>query len=223
MSGDFTIEATVRTDEGKGASRRLRQTGKIPGVIYGGHKDAVSISLEHNKILHSLEHEAFYTSILNVKVDGKTEKAILRDVQRHAYKPKVTHIDLQRVNPNDVIHMVVPLHFIGEDGCVGVKAGGHLTHNMSDLAISCAAKDLPEFIEVDVSNLAMEQVLHISDLKLPKGVTSVALSHGADHDLPVAAVHKRRGEEAEAAEEVEAEESDEISDAADASDAEGDK
>jgi len=199
MSGDFTVEATIRADEGKGASRRLRTAGKIPGVIYGGGKDAVSISIDHDKMLHNLEQEVFYTSILNIKVDGKTEKAILRDVQRHAFKPKLLHIDLQRVNANDVIHMNVPLHFIGEDKAAGVKAGGILTHNMSELDVSCAAKDLPEFIEVDVTDLGLEQVLHISDLKLPKGVVSVALSHGADHDLPVAAIHKKRGGDEEAA------------------------
>jgi large subunit ribosomal protein L25 len=193
MSGDFTIEAVTRTDEGKGASRRLRHTGNIPAVIYGGSKDPVSLTVEHNKILHALENEAFYTSILNVNIDGKSEKAILRDVQRHAYKPKVTHIDLQRVSENDVIHMNVPLHFIGEDKAPGVKAGGLLTHNVSELNISCAAKDLPEFLEVDVSALEMDGVVHISDIKMPKGVSSVDLTHGADHDQPVAAIHKKRG------------------------------
>jgi len=193
MSGDFTIEAVTRSDEGKGASRRLRHAGNIPAVIYGGDKDPVSLTIEHNKILHALENEAFYTSILKVNIDGKTEKAILRDVQRHAYKPKVTHIDLQRVSGADIIHMNVPLHFIGEDKAAGVKAGGALTHNMSELEISCAANDLPEFIEVDVTALELEGVLHISDIKLPKGVTSVALSHGEDHDQPVAAIHKKRG------------------------------
>ena len=193
MSTDIIIEAVTRADIGKGASRRLRHANQIPAVLYGGGTDPVSLTFDHNDILKSLDNEAFYSSILTVKVDGKANKAVLKDVQRHAYKPKVLHIDLQRVSDKEKIHMHVPLHFIGDDKAPGLREGGLLTHNMSDLEIVCMAKDLPEFIEVDVSNMGLEETLHISDLKLPAGVESVQLSHGADHDLPVAAMHKKKG------------------------------
>ena len=193
MSTDIIIEAVKRADIGKGASRRLRHANQIPAVLYGGGTDPVSLTFDHNDILKSLDNEAFYSSILTVKVDGKANKAVLKDVQRHAFKPKVLHIDLQRVSDKEKIHMHVPLHFIGDDKAPGLREGGLLTHNMSDLEIVCMAKDLPEFIEVDVSNMGLEETLHISDLKLPAGVESVQLSHGADHDLPVAAMHKKKG------------------------------
>lgn len=193
MSTDIIIEAVTRADIGKGASRRLRHANQIPAVLYGGGTDPVSLTFDHNDILKSLDNEAFYSSILTVKVDGKANKAVLKDVQRHAYKPKVLHIDLQRVSDKEKIHMHVPLHFIGDDKAPGLREGGLLTHNMADLEIVCMAKDLPEFIEVDVSNMGLEDTIHISDLKLPAGVESVQLSHGADHDLPVAAMHKKKG------------------------------
>ena len=193
MSTDIIIEAVTRADIGKGASRRLRHANQIPAVLYGGGTDPVSLTFDHNDILKSLENEAFYSSILTVKVDGKANKAVLKDVQRHAFKPKVLHIDLQRVSDKEKIHMHVPLHFIGDDKAPGLREGGLLTHNMADLEIICMAKDLPEFIEVDVSNMGLEATIHISDLKLPAGVESVQLSHGADHDLPVAAMHKKKG------------------------------
>ena len=190
---DFIIEAQVRNDLGKGASRRLRREEKVPAVIYGGEQDPVSLTLSHSAMLKGLESEAFYSSVLTVKIDGKAEKAILRDLQRHAFKPKLLHVDFQRVSEKEKLHMQVPLHFIGEETAPGVKAGGMVQHIMNDVEVSCLAKDLPEFIEVDVSGLELEGVIHISDLKLPAGVESVALSHGEDHDLPVVAIHKTRG------------------------------
>ncbi|MDH5544727.1 MAG: 50S ribosomal protein L25/general stress protein Ctc [Gammaproteobacteria bacterium] len=199
MSTNFVLEAQSRDDVGKGASRRLRHANKVPAVMYGGGVDPVSLTLNHDDVIKSLENEAFYASVLTIKIDGKPTKAVLKDVQRHAFKPKALHLDLQRVNEKEKLHMHVPLHFTGEESAIGVKEGGLISHNMSDLEIICLAKDLPEFIEVDVSGLSLEQTLHISDLKLPSGVESVQLSHGADHDLPVVSIHKKKGSDDAAA------------------------
>ena len=194
MSVDFNITAESRTDEGKGASRRLRREGKVPAVIYGAGKDAASISVDHDSLFHHLEHEAFYSHILNISVDGKAEKVVLKDLQRHPYKPTVQHADFMRVSDKEKLRMNVPLHFTGEDVAPGVKIGGGMvTHNMTEVEISCLPGALPEYLEVDLSGLEMDHALHLSDIKLPKGVEIVALTHGADHDLPIAAIHKTRG------------------------------
>lgn len=203
---DFDINAQSRSDVGKGASRRLRREGKVPAVMYGAGKDALALTLDHDEIFHHLEHEAFYSHILSVKVDGKAEKAVLKDVQRHPSKPKIQHVDFQRVSETDKIHMHVPLHFIGEDVSVGVKAGGLVSHLMTSVDIVCLAKDLPEYIEVDVTALDVGDSIHMSHIKLPKGVEIPALAQGPDHDLPVVSIHTPKGgagaeEEAAAAEE----------------------
>ena len=190
----FVLEAESRTEAGKGASRRLRHADKIPAIIYGGGADPQSITLSHSAVIKALEHEAFYSHILTVNVDGKANKAVLRDVQRHPYKPTVMHMDLQRVSDKDTITMKVPLHFIGEDVAPGVKIGGGIvSHNLTEVEISCQAKDLPEFIEVDLSNLEVDHSFHLSEIQLPAGITIVALTHGEDHDLPVATIHVPRG------------------------------
>ena len=190
---DFDINAQTRADVGKGASRRLRQQGKVPAVLYGAGKDATALTLDHNEIFHHLEHEAFYSHILSVKVDGKAEKAVLKDVQRHPSKPKIQHVDFQRVSETQKIHMHVPLHFVGESVAPGVKAGGLISHLMTSVDIHCLAKDLPEFIEVDVSSLETGHSIHLSDLKLSQGVEIPELAHGPDHDLPVVSIHAPRG------------------------------
>jgi len=192
MSTSFVLNAEKRADVGKGASRRLRHAGKVPAVIYGGDKEAESLVVNHNELIKHLENEAFYSSILKVQIGGSTEQAILRDLQRHVSKPKIVHLDLQRVSASEKLHMHVPLHFIGEDKAPGVKAGGIISHSMTDIEVSCLPQDLPEFLEIDVSKMEMDDVIHISDIKLPAGVSSVALSHGEDHDLPVVAIHKTR-------------------------------
>ena len=215
MSVDFNVTAETRKDVGKGASRRLRHAGKIPGVIYGGGKDALSLIMEHDDILHHLEHEAFYSHILSVKVDGKTEKAVLKDVQRHPSKPKVLHVDFQRVSETEKIHMHVPLHFINEEIAPGVKIGGGLvSHLMTGVDIQCLAKNLPEYLEVDLASLESGESLHLSDIPLPEGVDIPALAQGPDHDLPIVSIHAKKGgaeeEEAPAAgEEAASEESSE--------------
>jgi large subunit ribosomal protein L25 len=199
----FAIEASVRHDMGKGASRRLRREEKVPGVIYGGGKAPVALTIEHKLIAKSLENEAFYSHILSVKTDAGTERAILKDVQRHPFKSRILHVDFQRVRADEKLHMHIPLHFVGADVAPGVKdAGGIVSHILSDLEISCLPDNLPEFIEVNISEMQLNQILHISDIKLPKGVESVALAH-AD-DKPVVSVHIPRVEEEPVVEETEA-------------------
>jgi len=193
----FTVDAVSRTDEGKGASRRLRRAGKFPAVIYGGDKAPQSITLEHNYMLRHVEHEAFFSHILDINVDGKTEKAILKDIQWHNYKPAIVHMDFLRVDASSVIKVQVPVHVLGEDVCPGAKAGGVVSHQMNSVEVTCPASKLPEFIEADVSALNVGESLHLSDLKLPEGVSLVELSHGAEHDLPVVTVVVTRGAAAE--------------------------
>lgn len=191
---DFAITAKVRKDVGKGASRRLRLAEELPAIVYGGGKVAQMLSLSHKDLSRALESEAFYSHIITLNVDGSTEEVILKDLQRHPAKPRILHADFQRVSRTQKLHTRVPLHFVNEEISIGVKQqGGLISHSMTELDIECLPGDLPEYIEVDLADIKMGDILHISDLKLPKGVTSVALSHGADHDLPVAAVHKPRG------------------------------
>jgi large subunit ribosomal protein L25 len=202
MSVTFELNAEVRTDVGKGASRRLRHANKIPAVIYGGDKDPVSLTMDHDKLFHALDNEAFYSHILTINVDGKGEKAILRDLQRHPSKPTVMHADFQRVSATEKIHMNVPLHFENEDTAVGVKdQGGLISHNATDVEVLCLAQNLPEYITVDVAGLELGHSLHLSDITLPEGVELVQLSH--DHDLAVVTIHKPRA--AAVVEEVEEE------------------
>jgi len=193
MSVDFNINAESRSDVGKGASRRLRRDGKVPGIIYGSGKDPVSLTTDHNQLAHHLENEAFYSHILTVTLDGKAQKVVLKDLQRHPAKPRILHVDFLRVGDSDVIHMHVPVHFINEDISVGVKSGGLVSHLMNSIEIICKAKDLPEYLSVDIADLAEGDSLHLSDVVLPKGVTIAALIHGADHDLPVVSIHTPRG------------------------------
>ena len=192
---DFTLQASARELAGKGASRRLRRlAGQVPAIIYGDDKDPINISVEHKELVKHLEHEAFYSHIITLNIGSKSESVILKDLQRHPAKPLVLHADFLRVSKTKKITVSVPLHFINEEACKGVKLGGGIvSHTMTQLEVSCLARDLPEFIEVDVIDLELGQILHISDIKLPKGVESVSLSHGEDHDLPVATVIKPKG------------------------------
>jgi large subunit ribosomal protein L25 len=195
---DFALDAQVRTDAGKGASRRLRREGLVPAIIYGGKKEPQNISLEFKELIKHLEHEAFYSHIITINVDGKKEDAILKDLQRHPAKAQIFHADFLRVSKDQKFTTNVPLHFINEDTCKGVKLqGGVISHSMTQLEITCLPADLPEFIEVDLAEVELGQIVHISDLTLPKGVESVALAHGHDHDLPVAAINKPKGSSAD--------------------------
>ena len=210
MSLDFTLSAEVRSDYGKGASRRLRKTNKFPGIIYGGKGNPTPISLDHNEMLNSFQHEAFFSHILTLKVDGSEEKAIIKDIQRHPYKQRILHMDFQRVRMDEAISVRVPLHYLNEEACVGVKTdGGALNRVETDIGVSCLPGDLPEYIEVDVLELKLGDSLHLSDVKLPDGVTSTDYTEGdEDSDRTIVTVFQPRAavEEEEADESVEGEE-----------------
>ncbi len=202
MTSIFEFSATVRAEQGTGDARRLRKQGKVPAVLYGGASEPVMLSLEHHKVLRSLEDEAVYAHILKLDIDGKVEDVILKAIQRHPSKPQIMHIDMLRVNKNEKIRVHVPLHFLDEENCPGVKSGGIAMHDMVEVEISCLPGDLPEYIEVDISTVELGGSVHLTDLKLSKGVEIVELTHGEDHDLPVMTV---KASKAAVSEEVEEE------------------
>ncbi|AWB67033.1 50S ribosomal protein L25 [Saccharobesus litoralis] len=189
----YELNAAVRTELGKGASRRLRHADKVPAVLYGGEKDAVSLTLEHNKVAQAAEFEGFYSHILTLNVDGEKVEALLKDIQRHPFKPKIMHLDFQRVDANHKVHTSVPIHFINEEGAPAVKAGGVIAHHANEIEVTCLPKDLPEFIEVDVAKVELGQTLHLSDVVLPGGVSSVELAKGESHDVAVVTIDKPKG------------------------------
>jgi large subunit ribosomal protein L25 len=194
MSANFEINAQLRSDTGKGASRRLRRAGLVPGIVYGAHQAPTPITLNHNEILHSLENEGFYSNLLALKLDGKQETVVLKDLQRHPAKPFVLHVDLQRIQADEKIRLHVPLHFINEATCPGIRSGGQASHVLSDLEITCLPKDLPEFIEVDLSDLQLGAVLHASEVTLPSGVELI--THEGNEDPIVLTIHAtHKGEE----------------------------
>lgn len=198
MSNTFTLDAVVRTDLGKGASRRLRRANKVPAVLYGAG-EPVSLTFEHKEVIKAQESEAFYSSVLTLNIDGKPTQAIIKDMQRHPYKPVVMHMDFQRVDMNQKLHTTVPVHFINEEAAVK-EHGGVVSHNISELEITCLPADLPEFIEVDVAKCELGATLHLSDITLPAGVESVELNKGESHDQAVVTIAKGRkgGDEDEA-------------------------
>jgi large subunit ribosomal protein L25 len=186
MATMHEIKATNRTDQGKGASRRLRHTAKIPAIVYGAHQAPVSIQLEHNDVLLASQHEWFYSAILDLNLEGSTQKVLLRDMQRHPYKAQIMHVDFQRVSENEAIRLSVPLHFLNQEKSPAGKTGGVvIMHELNEVEISCLPKNLPEFIEVDLSSLAEGDILHLSDLKLPEGVEIPELKLGKEHDVAV--------------------------------------
>lgn len=202
------LEAELRTDLGKGASRRLRRLdNKVPAIIYGGDKEPKAVHLLHNKLVKALETESIYSSVFDVKVNGKVEHVILKDLQRHPYKPIILHMDLQRVSAKDVLVKMIPLHFINEEKSKGFKAGGLINHAMTQVEVRCQVKNLPEFIEVDLTQVDVDQVVHLSDLVLPKGVSLSIDPTQGDHDHPVVSIHMPRAAAAdvETAESVEVE------------------
>ena len=200
----FEINAQARTLQGSGASRRLRRAGKVPGIIYGGAAAPQAIEIDHNDLLLNLKKEAFHASILNIVLDGKKQQVLLRDTQRHAFKPLILHIDFQRVDATHELHIKVPLHFINEEIAPGVKLnGGLVNHVMTEVDVHCLAKDLPEFIEVDLSALKIGDSIHLSQLKLPNGVKLV--QHTADDSVIVGIVGKGGSTEAAAEGEAAAE------------------
>ena len=196
----FEINAQARTLQGSGASRRLRRAGKVPAIIYGGEAAPQAIEIDHNELLINLKKEAFHASILNIVLDGKKQQVLLRDTQRHAFKPLILHVDFQRVDATHELHIKVPLHFVNEETAPGVKlSGGLVNHVITELDVHCLPKDLPAFIEVDLAALNVGDTIHLSQIKLPKGVKLV--QHSADDSIVVGVVGKGGGsEEAEAAE-----------------------
>jgi large subunit ribosomal protein L25 len=197
---EHIITASSRKDEGKGASRRLRHAAVIPAVIYGGEAAPQSIQLEHEKTWLASQNEWFYSSILDLNIDGKVQKALLRDMQRHPFKQIIMHLDFQRVDENKALRTAVPLHFLNEDKSPAGKAAEVVvTHELTEVTIECLPKDLPEFIEVDLSELTVGTIMHMSDIKLPAGVSIPELKLGKEHDLALV-IAKHGKEEAAAAE-----------------------
>jgi large subunit ribosomal protein L25 len=206
---DFSLNANARNDLGKGASRRLRRNADlVPAIVYGGDKAPQNIALAARELKKALENEAFYSHVIKLSIDGKKEDVLLKALQRHPAKPVIMHADFLRVVAGHEVTVHVPLHFINEDSCVGVKkSGGVISHTMTDVEVNCLPKDLPEFIEVDMAGVDLNQIVHLSDLKLPKGVSIPFLAQGPDHDLPVANVHAARVAAADDAPAAEGEES----------------
>jgi large subunit ribosomal protein L25 len=201
----FEVTATARKTQGTGASRRLRHAGRVPAIVYGANQPAANIELDHNTVYHQLKHEAFHASILTLDIEGKKEQVLLRDVQMHPWKMQVMHMDFQRVNPNAKIHMKVPLHFVNAEIAPGVKlGGGNITHVLNEAEVSCLPKDLPEFIEVDLSGLQAGHSLHLSEVKLPAGVEFVELHRGSDSAVASCVIPRGVIEEAAAAPAAEA-------------------
>ena len=193
---DYRLSAQARNFSGKGSNRRLRRMeGLIPAIIYGGKNQPQSIQLAHKDLSRALEEEAFFSSVITLEVDGKEEPVILKALQRHPAKPIFLHVDFQRAAGDTILKVHVPIHFMNEEKCKGVKLqGGVVHHDAVEVEVSCAPDDLPEYLEVDLGNTELDQVIHLSDLTLPKGVTLNALAHGSD--LPVASVHKVKGKAA---------------------------
>jgi large subunit ribosomal protein L25 len=195
MSDQFELHAEARTDVGKGASRRLRRLADlIPAIIYGGTKDPQALSFIRKDLEKALENEAFYSHVLTVNIGKAKEKAIIKDMQRHPAKSNIMHIDFLRVDDKVAIKLNIPIHFLNETACYGVKTqGGLIQHQATDIEVSCLPADIPTFIEVDMLEVETGQIIHLSDISLPKGVTSVALALGEDHDLAVASVMAPKG------------------------------
>ncbi len=192
MSTSFELAASIREDLGKSATRRLRKQEMVPAVIYGAGVEPVSITLSHNQLLHSTDNEAFFSHILSLNVEGKVEDVIIKALQRHPSRPILMHADFMRVNMKEKLKVKVPIHWVGEDASPGVKEGGVVTHDMVDIEIECLPKDLPEYIEVDISGMDVGSTQHLSDVKLPKGLSIVALAQGDDHDLQIVAIQANR-------------------------------
>lgn len=192
----FELEGEIRSEAGRTSSRRLRRLNRIPATVYGGGQAPVSISLDHNRLVHEMDREAFSTSILTITIGKDSQSVVVKEVQRHPAKSHVVHLDFQRVVEDEEITLHVPVHFLGEAEARGVKEqGGVVEHIISDVEISCLPRHLPEFLELDVSGLGLNEIMHLSDIKFPEGVASVALEHGQDH--PLVAINPPRREEVE--------------------------
>ncbi len=189
MGKKYDLVAEIREDQGKGASRRLRHKGLVPAIIYGAGRPPRALTFDHNKVIRQLENESFYSSVLNIKVGEKSQAAILKDVQRHPSKALIMHMDFQRIVADQEIKMLVPIHFLGEDVAKGVKlGGGKVMHLLNEIEVVCLPKDLPEYIDVDVAELELDEMIKLSEISLPKGVSIPALAQGEEADRPVVAI-----------------------------------
>ena len=209
MSDDFDLIAEIREDQGKGASRRLRHQGMVPAIIYGAGRPPRALAFDHNRVIQQLANESFYSSVLNIKVGEKSQAAILKDVQRHPSKAQIMHMDFQRIVEDEEIKMLVPIHFLGEDVAVGVKqGGGKVQHHMTEVEVVCLPRHLPEYLDLDVAELELDEMLKLSDIPLPEGVTIPALAQGEEADRAVVSIHVIK--EVVIEEEVEGEEAAEV-------------
>ncbi len=190
MAEKFDLVADYREDAGKGASRRLRRQGKVPALIYGAGRPSRALSFDHNKVILQLENESFYSSVLNIKVGDKSQPAIVKDVQRHPSKPLIMHLDFQRIVEDQVIRMNVPIHLLGADIAVGVKDGGGSVSQMrNDVEVVCLPKDLPEYLELDISQLELDGLMYMADIPLPEGVEIPELAQEVDQIQPIVSIH----------------------------------
>jgi len=196
MKTSFELDAEFRDAEGKGASRRLRRANKVPAILYGGHREPRALAFDHTKLMLMLANERFYSTIISLKVGDVSQAAVLKDVQRHPAKNAILHVDMQRVLDDEKIRISIPLHFKNEGVAPGVKKGGVVSHLRNEVEVLCLPKDLPEFVDVDLGELDMNQLVHLSDLKLPEGVEIPELTHG--RNAPVVSIHHARAEEVEA-------------------------
>jgi large subunit ribosomal protein L25 len=185
---NFIVNAKPRTDTGKGASRRLRHSGLVPAIVYGGEAGPVMVSLQHTEMVQHLDHEAFYSHILTLNLDGQEQPVVLKDLQRHPAKPFIQHVDFMRVEDGKAIRMTVPVHFINELSAPGVKRGGTATKYMTSVEVSCLPANLPEFLEIDMADLDVGDSIHLADIGLAEGVSFPALERGPDHNYAVVAI-----------------------------------
>ena len=189
MSEKFDLIAEIREDQGKGASRRLRRSGKVPAIIYGAGRPPRQLAFDHNRVIQQLENESFYSSILNIKVGEKSQAAIVKDIQRHPAKRIIMHMDFQRIVEGEKIKMNVPIHYLNAEESIGVKQeGGSVSQLVNDVEVSCLPKDLPEYFEVDIAELKLNEMLHLSDIKVPEGVEIPELAQGPEHDHAIVSI-----------------------------------
>ena len=200
---EFELQADVRSDQGKGAVRRLRRTGRIPAIMYGAGKEPLSIQLPENVVRRQLANEAWFSHVLTVKVDGREEQAVIKSLQRHPATERILHLDLLRVRATQKITMLVPIHFENEEDSPGRRAGGSISHHMTEVEITCLPKDLPEFLPVDTLHMNIGDSIHLSQIPIPEGVEIPALAHGPEHDQPVISIQMARVTEAADLEEEE--------------------
>ncbi len=193
MTNNLQLAAEIRNNRGKNTNRRFRLEDKVPAVIYGADQKPQALILKHNEVIKALENEEFLTQIITLNINGKSERVVLKDLQRHPYRAtQIMHIDFMRIKASEKITMLIPLHFIEEEVAPGVKQGGIVTHSISEVEVKCLPSDLPKYIDIDMSNMELNDIVHLSDLKLPKGVELTELIHGEEHDLPVATLQMAR-------------------------------